>query len=147
MFLQAIIAVPGVRGHHSTLKLCVLYSALPSAAAAGAAGAPHKQQLPDECKLYVGNLPPAYDSAMLRQLFEPHARVVHSAVITEPGSGNSRGFGFIHIPDPAQVGLVLLLLLLLRQLASTTHACAGLGCCVWHQWLQGVQRTGFNSEE
>jgi RNA recognition motif-containing protein len=68
------------------------------------AGAPYKQQLPDECKLYVGNLPPAYDSAMLRQLFEPHARVVHSAVITDPGSGMSRGFGFIHIPDAAQVG-------------------------------------------
>jgi hypothetical protein len=68
------------------------------------AGQPHKQQLPDECKLYVGNLPPAYDSAMLRQLFEPHARVVHSAVITEPGTGISRGFGFIHIPDAAQVG-------------------------------------------
>jgi hypothetical protein len=67
------------------------------------AGQPHKQQLPDECKLYVGNLPPAYDSAMLRQLFEPHARVVHSAVITEPGTGMSRGFGFIHIPDAQQV--------------------------------------------
>lgn len=40
---------------------------------------------------------------MLRQLFEPHAKVIHSAVITEPGSGISKGFGFIHIPDPAQV--------------------------------------------
>lgn len=67
------------------------------------AGAPAKHQLPDECKLYVGNLPPVYDSAMLRQLFEPHAKVIHSAVITEPGSGMSKGFGFIHIPDPAQV--------------------------------------------
>lgn len=59
--------------------------------------------LPDDCKLYVGNLPMAYDSAMLRQLFEPHAKIVHSAVITEPGSNVSRGYGFIHIPDPAQV--------------------------------------------
>eukprot|EP00878_Enallax_costatus_P005999 GHUV01006292.1.p1 GENE.GHUV01006292.1~~GHUV01006292.1.p1 ORF type:complete len:493 (+),score=174.21 GHUV01006292.1:304-1782(+) len=66
-------------------------------------GAPRREQLPDECKLYVGNLPPMYDSAMLRQLFEPHAKVVHTAVITEPGSGISRGFGFVHIPDVAQV--------------------------------------------
>lgn len=26
--------------------------------------------------------------------------MVHTAVITEPGSGVSRGFGFVHIPDP-----------------------------------------------
>jgi hypothetical protein len=59
--------------------------------------------LPDECKLFVGNLPQAYDSNMLRQLFSQHAEVVHSAVITEPGSNLSKGFGFIHIPDPAKV--------------------------------------------
>lgn len=66
--------------------------------------APHKHgQLPDECKLFVGNLPQAYDSNMLRQLFAPHAEVVHAAVITEPGSNLSKGFGFVHIPDPAKV--------------------------------------------
>lgn len=59
--------------------------------------------LPDECKLFVGNLPQAYDSNMLRQLFSQHAEVVHAAVITEPGSNLSKGFGFIHIPDPAKV--------------------------------------------
>jgi hypothetical protein len=51
----------------------------------------------------VGGLPQAYDSNMLRQLFAPHAEVVHSAVITDPGSNLSKGYGFIHIPDPAKV--------------------------------------------
>lgn len=51
----------------------------------------------------MGNLPPAYNADMLRQLFEPHAKVVHSAVPTEQGTGISRGFGFVHIPDAAQV--------------------------------------------
>lgn len=51
----------------------------------------------------MGNLPQAYDSNMLRQLFSQHAEVVHAAVITEPGSNLSKGFGFIHIPDPAKV--------------------------------------------
>jgi splicing factor 1 len=65
-------------------------------------GQHRREQLPDDCKLYVGNLPQAYDSNMLRQLFAPHAEVVHSAVITEPGSNMSRGFGFVHIPDPVK---------------------------------------------
>eukprot|EP00879_Flechtneria_rotunda_P010785 GHRR01011269.1.p1 GENE.GHRR01011269.1~~GHRR01011269.1.p1 ORF type:complete len:532 (+),score=186.27 GHRR01011269.1:260-1855(+) len=69
------------------------------------AGAANKHTLPDECKLYVGNLPPAYNSDMLRQLFEPHAKVVHSAVITEQGTNISKGFGFVHIPDASQVRL------------------------------------------
>ncbi|KAI8467431.1 MAG: hypothetical protein J3K34DRAFT_386945 [Monoraphidium minutum] len=60
--------------------------------------------MPDECKIFVGNLPAAYDTNMLRALFDPVAeaagsKVVHAAVITEPGSGVSRGFGFVHIPD------------------------------------------------
>lgn len=29
--------------------------------------------MPDECKIFVGNLPPAYDSNMLRALFDPVA--------------------------------------------------------------------------
>lgn len=74
-----------------------------------------KSTLPDECKLYVGNLPPAYNADMLRQLFEPHGNVVHSAVITEPGTNASRGFGFVHIPDIAQV----------------RGACARPPACVW----------------
>jgi RNA recognition motif-containing protein len=67
------------------------------------AGQHRREQLPDDCKLFVGNLPQAYDSNMLRQLFAPHAEVVHSAVITEPGSNMSRGYGFVHIPDPVKV--------------------------------------------
>lgn len=94
------------------------------------AGGPGKgQQLPDECKLYVGNLPPAYDTAMLRQLFEPHAKVVHTAVITEPGSGMSRGFGFVHIPDPAQVCTVRETSSLCLLLDQNGRSCCCLAAC------------------
>jgi splicing factor 1 len=54
--------------------------------------------LPDDCKLYVGGLPPVYDENMLRSMFEPFGAVLHSAVVSD-GVGNSRGFGFIHMCD------------------------------------------------
>lgn len=59
---------------------------------------------------------------MLRQLFEPHAKVVHTAVITEPGSGVSRGFGFVHIPDPAQVSWLRMGMPVKGALTSTIAA-------------------------
>jgi hypothetical protein len=34
--------------------------------------------MPDECKIYVGNLPTAYDTNMLRALFEPVAEAAGS---------------------------------------------------------------------
>lgn len=43
--------------------------------------------LPDTCKLYVGNLSPAVDESLLRQMFEPFGTVLHSAVITDIISG------------------------------------------------------------
>jgi RNA recognition motif-containing protein len=52
----------------------------------------------------VGNLPQVYDKDMLRQLFSHLGNVIHSAVITEQGTGVSRGFGFVHFPDAATVG-------------------------------------------
>jgi hypothetical protein len=67
-------------------------------------GRPHREQLGDDCKLYVGNLPQVYDKDMLRQLFSHVGNVIHSAVITEQGTGVSRGFGFVHFPDAATVG-------------------------------------------
>jgi hypothetical protein len=98
------------RRQHACLPSCppalhtdTVCAPTPAAALTHTHTAPRKEQLPDECKLYVGNLPPTYDSAMLRQLFEPHAPVSHSAVITEPVTNISRGFGFVHIPDVAQV--------------------------------------------
>jgi RNA recognition motif-containing protein len=47
------------------------------------------------CKLYVGNLPYAYTSDELREVFEPHGPVLSATVIIYRKSGRSRGFGFV----------------------------------------------------
>ena len=46
-------------------------------------------------KLYVGNLPYAYTSDELREVFEPHGPVQSATVIIDRKSGHSRGFGFV----------------------------------------------------
>jgi cold-inducible RNA-binding protein len=46
-------------------------------------------------KLYVGNLPYAYTSDELREMFEPHGPVQSATVIIDRKSGRSRGFGFV----------------------------------------------------
>lgn len=46
-------------------------------------------------KLYVGNLPYAYTSDELREIFEPHGPVESATVIIDRKSGRSRGFGFV----------------------------------------------------
>lgn len=46
-------------------------------------------------KLYVGNLPYAYTSDELREVFEPHGPVQSATVIIDRKSGRSRGFGFV----------------------------------------------------
>lgn len=35
-------------------------------------------ELPDDCKLYVGGLPNVYDESMLRSLFSAHGSVLHA---------------------------------------------------------------------
>ena len=46
-------------------------------------------------KLYVGNLPYAYTSDELREVFEPHGPVQSATVIIDRKTGRSRGFGFV----------------------------------------------------
>lgn len=53
--------------------------------------------------LYVGNLPWAATKEDLAALFAEHAEVKSSRIITEPGTGRSRGFGFIEIDDDEDV--------------------------------------------
>ncbi|KAI3434500.1 hypothetical protein D9Q98_002575 [Chlorella vulgaris] len=55
--------------------------------------------LPDTCKLYVGNLSQAVDDALLRQVFEPFGVVLHAAVLHDSTTNSSRGFGFVHMGD------------------------------------------------
>ncbi|HOP74002.1 MAG TPA: RNA-binding protein [Bacillota bacterium] len=53
--------------------------------------------------LYVGNLPWGATKEDLAALFAEHTEVISSRIITEPGTGRSRGFGFIEIDDNEDV--------------------------------------------
>ncbi|HEY8463680.1 MAG TPA: RNA-binding protein [Bacillota bacterium] len=47
--------------------------------------------------LYVGNLPWSATKEDLASFFSSYTEVKSSRIITEPGTGRSRGFGFIEI--------------------------------------------------
>jgi len=49
--------------------------------------------------LYVGNLPWSATKEDLASFFADYAAVKSSRIITEPGTGRSRGFGFIEVDD------------------------------------------------
>lgn len=49
--------------------------------------------------IYVGNLPRATSEEELRQAFEGFGRVSSSAIIKDKFSGESRGFGFVEMPE------------------------------------------------
>jgi RNA recognition motif-containing protein len=51
--------------------------------------------------IYVGNLPRATTEDELRKAFEPHGEVSTVAIIKDKFSGDSRGFGFVEMPDVA----------------------------------------------
>jgi cold-inducible RNA-binding protein len=48
-------------------------------------------------KLYVGNLGYSVDSRALEQLFASHGEVETASVITDRGTGQSKGFGFVEM--------------------------------------------------
>lgn len=54
-------------------------------------------ELPDDCKLYIGNLPPGIDEKGLAGLFEMYGHVLHAVVLND--SGSDRRYGFVHLPD------------------------------------------------
>ena len=49
--------------------------------------------------IYVGNLPYAATDKELRELFESYGTVTSARVIIDKFSGQSKGFGFVEIPD------------------------------------------------
>jgi len=52
--------------------------------------------------LYVGNLSSDVNDDDLRQAFEAHGKVTSAKVITDRFSGDSRGFGFVEMPDKTE---------------------------------------------
>ena len=53
-------------------------------------------------KLYVGNLPYTIDEEALRDRFTPYGTPTSVAVITDRGSGRSKGFGFVEFGAEAE---------------------------------------------
>ena len=49
--------------------------------------------------IYVGNLSFEVADDELRQLFEPYGQVESASVVKDRFSGESRGFGFVEMPD------------------------------------------------
>jgi RNA recognition motif-containing protein len=52
--------------------------------------------------IYVGNLPRATTEEQLRQAFEAFGKVSSAAVIKDKFTGESRGFGFVEMPEKAE---------------------------------------------
>lgn len=52
--------------------------------------------------IYVGNLPYKADDQSLQELFAQHGTVSSARVITDKFSGESKGFGFVEMPDKTE---------------------------------------------
>ncbi|NNE46020.1 MAG: RNA-binding protein [Rhodothermales bacterium] len=52
--------------------------------------------------IYVGNLPHATTESELREAFEEYGSVSSAAVIKDKFTGDSRGFGFVEMPNDAE---------------------------------------------
>jgi RNA recognition motif-containing protein len=52
--------------------------------------------------IYVGNLPYGITDAELQELFGEHGDVSSASVITDKFSGQSKGFGFVEMPNNSE---------------------------------------------
>jgi len=52
--------------------------------------------------IYVGNLPGTVNENDLREVFQAFGEVEKAAVIKDKFSGESRGFGFVEMPNKAE---------------------------------------------
>ncbi len=52
--------------------------------------------------IYVGNLPYSANDQALEELFSQHGKVTSARVIADKFSGQSKGFGFVEMPDKAE---------------------------------------------
>ena len=53
-------------------------------------------------RIYVGGLPFSVNDAQLGDAFKPYGEVTSAKVITDKFSGQSRGFGFVEMPNDAE---------------------------------------------
>ncbi|HOB87273.1 MAG TPA: RNA-binding protein [Bacillota bacterium] len=49
--------------------------------------------------LYVGNIPWSVSEDEMMRFFSEHGQVISCRIITERGTGRSRGYGFIEVND------------------------------------------------
>ena len=52
--------------------------------------------------IYVGNLPRDLSEAELREAFQAYGEVSAASIIKDKFSGDSRGFGFVELPNKAE---------------------------------------------
>ncbi|MBM4148124.1 MAG: RNA-binding protein [Lentisphaerae bacterium] len=52
--------------------------------------------------IYVGNLPYQADDQKLKELFAQHGTVSSARVIVDKFSGESKGFGFVEMPEKTE---------------------------------------------
>ena len=64
---------------------------------------PHPAPADGSIEVYVGNLNYEMTDDMLRKEFEAYGKVNSARVITNRFNGRSKGFGFVHMPNMAEV--------------------------------------------
>ena len=57
--------------------------------------------------IYVGNLPYKANDRDLQELFEPHGTVASARVIIDKFTGDSKGFGFVQMPDNGEANAAI----------------------------------------
>ena len=58
-------------------------------------------------EIYVGNLSYDLTEEQLRKEFEAYGKVTYARIITNRYNGRSKGFGFVHMPNRAEVDAAL----------------------------------------
>ena len=58
-------------------------------------------------KLFVGSLPWSVTDELLQKTFEGHGKVVSAKIITDRGTGRSRGFGFVEMENSSDASSAL----------------------------------------
>ncbi len=92
------------------------------------------------CCLYAGNLSPAVTDAVLKQLMEPFGNVLHAVVLLDMSTGQSRGFGFVHMDcskaaaDVRAPPLCLWLVVTMYQVVPLKSGVTSVG----GQWSEGL---------